>query len=81
MNPTPKEQLSCPAQGPISVFVGIDWADAKHDICLLLPGEEDVRHLQIENTPEALHDWVLKLIEEIGTRGNIYIATEKQRGA
>ena len=32
MNPTPKEQLNCPAQGPISVFVGIDWADAKHDI-------------------------------------------------
>ena len=81
MNPTPKEQPSCPAQAPISVFVGIDWADAKHDICLLLPGEEDARHVQIENTPEALHDWVLKLIEEFGARGNIYVATEKARGA
>ena len=81
MNPTPKEQPSCPAQVPISVFVGIDWADAKHDICLLLPGEEDARHLQIENTAEALHDWVLKLIEEFGARGNIYVATEKARGA
>ncbi len=70
-----------PAQAPISVFVGIDWADAKHDICLLLPGEDDARHVQIENTPEALHDWVLKLIEEFGARGNIYVATEKARGA
>ena len=39
MNPPSKEQASCPAQAPISVFVGIDWADAKHDICLLLPDE------------------------------------------
>jgi len=81
MNPTPKEQPSCPAPGPISAFVGIDWADAKHDICLLLPDEEDGRHMQIENTPEALHDWVLKLIAEFATRGNIYVATEKARGA
>ena len=71
MNPTPKEQPLCPAQVPISVFVGIDWADAKHDICLLLPDEGDARHLQIENTPEALHDWLLKLIEEFGARGHI----------
>src|SRR5262245_29613640 len=81
MNPTPKEQPSCPAPGPISAFVGIDWADAKHDICLLLPDEEDGRHMQIENTPEALNDWLLKLIAEFGTRGNIYVATEKARGA
>jgi Transposase IS116/IS110/IS902 family len=81
MNPTPKEQPSCPAQVPISVFVGIDWADAKHDICLLLPDEGDARHVQIENTAEALHDWVLKLIEEFGGRGNIYVASEKARGA
>ena len=37
--------------------------------------------LQIENTAEALHDWVLKLIEEFGARGNLYVATEKARGA
>ena len=29
----------------------------------------------------GLHDWVLKLIEEFGARGNIYVATEKARGA
>ena len=81
MNPIPKEQPSCPAPTTISAFVGIDWADAKHDICLLLPDEEDGQHVQIENTPEALHDWVLKLIAEFGTRGNIYVATEKARGA
>ena len=81
MNPTPKEQANCPAPTTVSVFVGIDWADAKHDICLLLPDEEDGRHVQIENTPEALHDWVLKLIAQFGTRGAIYVATEKARGA
>ena len=80
MNPTPNEQLCCPI-ATVSVFVGIDWADAKHDICLLVPGEEDGRHVEIENTAEALHDWVLKLIEEFGARGNIYVATEKARGA
>ena len=81
MNPTPKKQLSCPAPTAISVFVGIDWADAKHDICLLLSSEDEARHVQIENTLEALHDWVLKLIAEFGAQGNIYVATEKARGA
>ena len=74
MNLTLKGTTKLPAPTAISVFVGIDWADAKHDICLLLLGEEDGRHMLIENTP--LHDWVLKLIEEFDTRGSIYVATE-----
>jgi hypothetical protein len=78
MNLTLKGTTKLPAPTAISVFVGIDWADAKHDICLLLLGEEDGRHMLIENT---LYDWVLKLIEEFDTRGNIYVATEKARGA
>ena len=78
MNLTLKGTTKLPAPTAISVFVGIDWADAKHDICLLLLGEEDGRHVLIENT---LYDWVLKLIEEFDTRGNIYVATEKARGA
>ena len=65
----------------ISVFVGIDRPDAKHDICLLLLGEEDGGTCTLKTRPSALHDWVLKLIEEFGTRGSIYVATEKARGA
>ena len=31
-------------------FVGIDWSDAKHDICVLNASGEIVREFQIENT-------------------------------
>lgn len=64
-----------------AIYVGIDWADAKHDICLLEPGSDKSTTTQIENTPEAIHEWIGQLLITYGGRGRICVAVEKARGA
>jgi transposase len=41
-----------------AAFVGIDWADAKHDGCLQAAGTAKREGFQLEHTPEAIAAWV-----------------------
>lgn len=69
-------------QKTISAFVGIDWADQKHDIALRAAAEEaKLEARSIESQPEALSDWVLELRERFGSEGKILICLEQSRGA
>jgi transposase len=68
-------------QLPIAAFVGIDWADQKHDIALRsAEPEAKVERAKIANQPEALSDWVLALRERF-KQGKILICLEQSRGA
>ena len=40
-----------------AAFVGLDWADAKHDICLQAAGTARRECCQLEHTPEAIDAW------------------------
>jgi transposase len=44
-----------------AAFVGIDWADAKHDGCLQAAGSATREYFQLEHTPEAIDAWVTTL--------------------
>jgi transposase len=44
-----------------AAFVGIDWADAKHDVCLQAARSAKREYLQLEHTPEAIDAWVTTL--------------------
>jgi transposase len=44
-----------------AAFVGIDWADAKHDGCLQAAGSAKREYGQLEHTPEAIDAWVTTL--------------------
>ena len=44
-----------------AAFVGIDWADAKHDIGLQAAGTATRECFQLEHTPEAIDTWVAAL--------------------
>src|SRR5262244_957590 len=44
-----------------AAFVGLDWADAKHDICLQAAGTERREFLVLEHRPEAIDAWVQTL--------------------
>jgi transposase len=44
-----------------AAFVGIDWADAKHDGCLQATGSAKRESFQLEHTPEAIDAWVTTL--------------------
>src|SRR4030095_4545536 len=42
------------APDTFAAFVGIDWADAKHDVCLQAAGSAKRECFQLETTPEAI---------------------------
>jgi transposase len=44
-----------------AAFVGLDWADAKHDVCLQTAGSATCECFQLEHTPEAIDAWVTTL--------------------
>ena len=44
-----------------AAFVGLDWADAKHDICLQAAGTERREFLVLEHRPETIDAWVQTL--------------------
>jgi len=44
-----------------AAFMGIDWADAKHDGCLQAAGTAKRECFQLEHTPEAIDAWVTTL--------------------
>jgi transposase len=44
-----------------AAFIGLDWADAKHDICLQAAGAERREFLVLEHSPEAIDAWVQTL--------------------
>jgi transposase len=49
------------AQEEFAAFVGLDWADAKHDVCLQATGTARREFLSFEHRPEAIDAWVQTL--------------------
>lgn len=46
-----------------AAFIGIDWADQKHDICLSLPGSNEREWSVIEHRPTVIEAWARELRE------------------
>src|SRR5215831_15624609 len=44
-----------------AAFVGLDWADAQHDVCLQTADATKREYFQLEHTPEAIDAWVTTL--------------------
>jgi transposase len=44
-----------------AAFVGLDWADAKHDICLQVAGSTRREFLRLDHRPEVIDAWVCAL--------------------
>jgi len=61
-----------------AALIGLDWADQKHDVCLLVPGQSAPETLTLANTPEAIRDWLLQLHQRFGGRP-VALALEKTR--
>src|SRR5262249_51917151 len=51
---------------PFAACVGIDWADAKHDLCLQAAGSTTREASVLDHTPEAIHPWVCTLRQRFG---------------
>jgi transposase len=72
---------SARAEG-VAAYVGIDWADQKHDVILRSASEPTkVEHSQIAHEPDALMDWLGELQQRFAAKGKILVALEQSRGA
>jgi hypothetical protein len=70
--------MQVPINSPFTAFVGIDWADTKHDICLLVAGESRPQFSCIAHTPASIEHWALSLHNIYG--GPIAVAVELTKG-
>ena len=62
-----------------AAYLGIDWADRKHDFCLRVSGENSVERGVVEHRPAALNAWADALRARFGGRP-IAVAVEMSRG-
>jgi transposase len=64
---------------PFAALIGIDWANAKHDICLRASDSEAIEHSVVKHSPEAIDVWVRELRQRFGAQP-IAIALELDKG-
>src|SRR5258708_37527177 len=69
-----------PTEG-VAAYIGIDWADQKHDVILRSSSEPaKVEHLRIAHEPDALMEWLGELQQRFAGKGKILVALEQSRG-
>ena len=73
-NPSPLPAVASPA-----LFVGIDWADKKHDVCWL-DANGRLRERTIEHSPEEV-EALLAELRQLAGEGTLGVIVEKGRGA
>ena len=63
-----------------AAFVGVDWADQKHDVSISSGDGGKPVHQVIAHTPEALNEWMFSLRQQYPD-GQIALCLEQSRGA
>ena len=61
-----------------TAYVGIDWADAKHDICVQVAGSEGREFDRMVHKPERIEAWARAMVQRFG--GPIAVALELTKG-
>ncbi len=70
--------MKTPGDTPFTAFIGIDWADAKHDICIQAADDERREFSRLSHKVEAIDDWAQSLYRRFG--GPIAVALELSKG-
>jgi transposase len=63
----------------IVAYIGLDWADERHSVHLQT-ADGRLEHLELEQKPAVLHEWVAQLQQRFGG-GKIAVALEQRKGA
>ena len=63
-----------------AAFIGIDWADSEHAVCLLEAGSTKREHSTLKQTPEAIAEWAARLRTRFGGRP-VALCIELTKGA
>ncbi len=67
------------ATGEFAACIGLDWADAKHDICLQGAGCDTREFQDLEHRPEVIDAWATALLQRF-EGGPIAIALALNKG-
>lgn len=70
--------MKTPSNKPFTAFVGIDWADAKHDVCIQAAGDENREFARISHKVDEIETWAQSLYRRFG--GPIAVALELSKG-
>ena len=62
-----------------AAFIGLDWADTKHDICLHVAGSDKREFQVLEHRPEVIDAWATDLLQRLQGRP-IAMALELNKG-
>jgi transposase len=65
---------------PFAALIGIDWSDAKHDICLVETATGTQELSVVKHTPECLNEWARALRARFGG-AKVAICLEQSRGS
>jgi transposase len=77
----PESTSAVPAAG-VAAYLGIDWADKKHNVILRSAAEPaKIEHSRIAHEPDALMEWLAELQRRFAGKGKILVALEQSRGA
>ena len=71
-----------PQDGEFAAYVGIDWGDKKHDVCLSPGGSLDPRdreRFELEHDPATIARWAKRLRKRFGGRP-VAVCVELSRG-
>jgi transposase len=81
MNNSQKQSISGNvAAPPITTWIGLDWADRKHDLVVqAMEGQHHRQTLQVDHKPQALEEALLGLRRQY-PRGRIGVCVEQSRG-
>jgi transposase len=73
-------EAASPEASVFAAFVGLDWADQKHDLVLYDPRSGAPEHLQLPHSPETIDEWAGSLRQRFEGRP-VAICFEQTRGA
>jgi transposase len=60
--------MNAPSTTEFAAFIGIDWADRKHDVCLLAAGSSNPEFSVLPHRPEAIAQWAEGLRQRFAGR-------------
>ena len=61
-----------------AAYIGIDWANSKHDICIQSTGNDQREFSQISHQVEKIEEWAQSMYQRFG--GKIAVAVELSKG-
>ncbi len=78
---TDKRTIPAPMPEPdFAAFIGLDWADKEHQVCIRLPGSKQNELSKLAQTPEAILEWIGDLRRRFQNRP-VAVALEQSKGA